>query len=118
MEDKANGSAVIETMVGELDGVLAVEPQGGKVARAYAVEPQVEAGQVFLPADAPWVGDFIEECAAFPNGKNDDQVDQMTQALTRMHLREGDGWVPTVPTEEREDARNEVASYRSNSVDM
>ena len=32
---------------------------------------------------APWVGDFIEECAAFPNGAYNDQVDAMTQALLR-----------------------------------
>ena len=30
-----------------------------------------------------WALDLIEECAAFPNGDNDDQVDSTTQALTR-----------------------------------
>ena len=35
---------------------------------------------------APWVNDFIEECAAFPNGAHDDQVDAMTQALIRWNL--------------------------------
>lgn len=35
---------------------------------------------------APWVTDFIEECAAFPNGTHDDQVDAMTQALLRWNL--------------------------------
>ena len=29
---------------------------------------------------------FIEECAAFPNGAHDDQVDAMTQALLRWHM--------------------------------
>jgi hypothetical protein len=33
------------------------------------------------------VDDFIEECAAFPHGRNDDQVDQMTQALRRIRTR-------------------------------
>jgi phage terminase large subunit-like protein len=32
------------------------------------------------------VNDFIEECAAFPNGAHDDQVDAMTQALLRWHI--------------------------------
>jgi phage terminase large subunit-like protein len=32
------------------------------------------------------VSDFIEECAAFPNGAHDDQVDAMTQALLRWNL--------------------------------
>ena len=49
------------------------------------VSPLIEAGNVYLPHPdyAPWVGDFIEECAAFPNGAHDDQVDAMTQALLR-----------------------------------
>ncbi len=47
--------------------------------------PLVEAGNVYLPHPdyMPWVKDFIEECAAFPNGAHDDQVDAMTQALLR-----------------------------------
>jgi predicted phage terminase large subunit-like protein len=32
---------------------------------------------------ASWVEDFIEECAAFPQGRYDDQVDAMSQALLR-----------------------------------
>ena len=34
----------------------------------------------------PWVDGFVEECAAFPNGKNDDQVDAMTQMILRWHM--------------------------------
>jgi hypothetical protein len=36
------------------------------------------------PAIAPWVMDYIEEHASFPNGRYDDQVDQTTQALQRL----------------------------------
>ena len=32
------------------------------------------------------MNDFIEECAAFPNGAHDDQVDAMTQALLRWNM--------------------------------
>lgn len=69
----------------ELPGILPVTPEGGKVARAAAVSPLIEAGNVYLPHPQfmPWVSDFIEECAAFPNGAYDDQVDAMTQALLR-----------------------------------
>jgi hypothetical protein len=35
------------------------------------------------PSIAPWVTEFIEECAAFPNAY-DDQVDAMSQALNRL----------------------------------
>ena len=88
IEDKANGSAVIQMLAHEIPGLIPVNPQGGKIARASAISPLVEAGNVYLPhpACAPWVEDFIEECAAFPNGAHDDQVDAMTQALLRWHM--------------------------------
>lgn len=89
VEDKANGTAVIDTLRHELSGLIAVEPEGGKVARAQAVSPQIEAGNVYLPdpGEVPWVDAFVEECVAFPNGAHDDQVDAMTQALLRFATR-------------------------------
>lgn len=86
IEDKANGPAVISTLKREISGLIPVEPQGSKEARANAVSPQIEAGNVYLPdpSIAPWIHDFIEECAAFPTGAHDDQVDAMTQALLRL----------------------------------
>jgi predicted phage terminase large subunit-like protein len=88
IEDKANGSAVIQMLQHEIPGILPVNPSGGKVARAQAISPLVEAGNVYLPHPdyAPWVNDFIEECAQFPNGAHDDQVDAMTQALLGWHM--------------------------------
>lgn len=89
VEDKANGPAVIASLKHDIPGLIAVNPQGGKVVRAQAVSPDVEAGNVYLPdpSIAPWVHDFIEECTAFPTGANDDQVDAMTQALARWIVR-------------------------------
>ncbi len=88
IEDKANGSAVIQMLAQEIPGILPVNPSGGKIARAAAVSPLIEAGNVYLPHPlyAPWVNDFIEECAAFPNGAHDDQVDAMTQAIIRWNM--------------------------------
>jgi len=88
IEDKANGSAVIQMLSNDIPGILPVNPEGGKVARAAAVSPLIEAGNVYLPHPQfmPWVNDLIEECAAFPNGAHDDQVDAMTQALLRWNM--------------------------------
>jgi phage terminase large subunit-like protein len=36
---------------------------------------------------APWVSGLVEECAAFPQGAHDDQVDALTQALNRLVLQ-------------------------------
>jgi predicted phage terminase large subunit-like protein len=90
VEDKANGTAIIETLRRKIAGVMAVEPKGGKVARVNAVSFAIESGHVYLPEDKPFTNDFIEECAAFPNGKNDDQVDGMSQALARLLWVQGD----------------------------
>ena len=88
VEDKANGTAVIDSLRRSIPGMVPVEPQGGKETRAYAVSPLVEAGNVYLPPidTHPWVGDLIEEAATFPQGAHDDQVDALTQALAYLHI--------------------------------
>lgn len=85
VEDKANGPAIIAMLQNKIGGMIAINPQGGKVARVNAVSPYIEAGNVYLPRQAEWIHDFVEECAAFPKGKNDDDVDAMSQALNRMY---------------------------------
>lgn len=96
VEDKANGSAVMSVLRREIPGLIAVEPQGGKEARAHAAAPEVEAGNVYLPEDLipcpidpedRWAATptdaFIHEAGTFPRGANDDQVDAFSQALIR-----------------------------------
>ena len=85
VEDKANGTAVIDYLKKEISGLIPVEPMGGKEVRASAISPQWEAGNIFLPHPTicPWINDFIEELIQFPQGKNDDCVDAMSQMLTR-----------------------------------
>ena len=87
IEDKANGSAVIQMLQFEIPGIIPVNPEGGKIARAAAVSPLIEAGNIYLPHPQymPFVYDFLGECAMFPNGAHDDQVDSMTQGLLRWH---------------------------------
>jgi predicted phage terminase large subunit-like protein len=54
-----------------------------KLSRANAVAPLLESGMVWYPEGKEWAEDLVEECAAFPNGNNDDQVDVTTMALQR-----------------------------------
>lgn len=91
IEDKANGSAVIQILSREVPGLIPVEPEGGKVSRAHSAAPGVEAGNYYLPHPAlyGWVSEFIESCAAFPNAAHDDDVDAFTQAAIRMTTRAG-----------------------------
>ena len=58
-----------------------------KISRANAVSPMLESGMVWYPEDEEFAQDMVEECAAFPNGTNDDQVDVMVMAL--MRFRQG-----------------------------
>jgi len=88
VEDAANGPAVIQTLRDELAGIIAVRPMGSKESRAYAVQPDIEAGNVYLPHPRlkPWVESFITTCAGFPNVPHDDDVDAMTQAIIRLRV--------------------------------
>ena len=73
IEDKANGSAIIQTLQREMY-CIPVQPIGGKVARVNAISAAIESGHVYVPdpAKAPWVNDFIDQFTAFPNGAHDD----------------------------------------------
>lgn len=86
IEDKANGPAVMQMLKNELQGMIPVEPEGGKESRAYAITPIFESGNVYLPHPlyAPWVNEVIEELVSFPNGAHDDDVDALTQALVKL----------------------------------
>jgi predicted phage terminase large subunit-like protein len=83
VEEKANGAAVIDTLQKEITGIIAVDPEGGKEARAAATTPQVEAGNVYIPLHAKWRDKYIEEHAVFPKAAHDDAVDQQSQILLR-----------------------------------
>lgn len=103
IEDKANGSAIIQTLQKELF-CIPVNPRGGKVARVHAVSPMIEAGHVFVPERGPWVEDYLDQWTAFPTGRHDDMVDSSSQALSWLlnasgavveeeeQVQEGDLW--------------------------
>ena len=84
VEDKANGTAVIETLKKAIVGICPINPTESKESRATSVTPLWEAGNVHLPNPTlcPWVKtDLVPELLYFPGGKHDDQVDAMSQAL-------------------------------------
>jgi predicted phage terminase large subunit-like protein len=89
IEDKANGPAVANLLEGEILGIELVNPKKGKIDRATAILPLWEDYHVWLPppdvldpiTNKPWVPDLIKELKSFPAGKNDDQVDTISQAL-------------------------------------
>jgi predicted phage terminase large subunit-like protein len=62
-------------------GVRYLTPNTSKVERMSNETYALERGEVRLPEKAPWKEAFLAEVTAFPNGKYDDQVDSMSQAL-------------------------------------
>lgn len=104
IEDKANGSAIIDTLKYNTKAppIVGVNPMGGKYSRAQAVSPFVASLAVHIPNDftaaenkeIEWDGPdgaylsgtdkFIIQHAKFPFMKHDDMVDADTQALTRL----------------------------------
>lgn len=102
IEDKANGSAIIQTLRTEMF-CIPINPQGGKVARVNAIAPAIESGHVFLPdpEGAPWVDTFIDQFSVFPNGAHDDIVDAASQCLNRMIFSTGIVPPKELPIEER-----------------
>ena len=90
IEDKANGTAILNSLKGVVRSLIPISPKDSKVARLVACEPEIEAGNIHLPNPDfnPWVkNDFIPEVTSFPKAENDDQVDAMTQYLNRARVR-------------------------------
>lgn len=83
VEDKANGSAVISSLKRSQAGYIvhAVEPDGGKVARANACTPQFNQGRVFFPRYHPVTPTLVSQMLKFPGDTYDDLVDATTQAV-------------------------------------
>lgn len=102
IEDKANGSAILDVLRYEpgIPPLVAIEPRGGKLARAQATSNFVSGGGCYIPtdftedeaADIDWDGrndvaprdKFIQQHASFPFGKRDDMVDMQTQGISRI----------------------------------
>jgi len=86
IEEAANGAAVIQTLRGEIMGIIPINPRTAKEARLQAVAHVYEAGNVHYPDPNifPWVEVNIEELVSFPNATNDDTVDTATMAISQL----------------------------------
>lgn len=122
IEEKANGAAVISYLRGVVGGLVAWNPTESKEARAHACAPVVEAGDIELPSFATFTEAFVHECAVFPNGAHDDQVDNFTQIAIKL-LLEGSGggdWLAELESEQRDPRALEAhgtAQWSTNQAD-
>ena len=82
IEDKASGTQLIQELIAEgLYAITRYEPSGDKVMRMHAQTAMIENGFVHLPAEAPWLAEYLHELTTFPKGRHDDQADSTAQAL-------------------------------------
>jgi predicted phage terminase large subunit-like protein len=88
VEDKANGPAVMNALSRTVFGMIPIEPEGSKYARASAISPLTESGNVVLPTAEllPNVEELLEEARNFPNSTHDDTIDALSQAINRLLL--------------------------------
>lgn len=84
-EPGAGGKQLVDYYVRQLKGysVSADRPSADKLVRAAPVSSQAEAGNVKLVKGA-WIGPFLDELEAFPDGSHDDQVDAMSGAFGQL----------------------------------
>jgi len=60
---------------------VGVVPEGDKLTCVSNQLEKFANRQMFCPEEAPWLVDFENELFGFPNGRYDDQVDALIQAL-------------------------------------
>lgn len=72
-------------------GVRSESPNGDKATRAMPFAAAAEAGEIKLlvtndPEKDAWIQPFLDECAVFPFGRHDDQVDAAADAYNELTL--------------------------------
>lgn len=85
IEDKDAGQQLIQQIRHDKDNkipVIAYNPGSlDKETRLDAETSTMEAGDVWLPEDAPWVDPFLEELTSIPAAPHDESGDTLSQAL-------------------------------------
>tara|TARA_E500000318_G_scaffold112050_1_gene133657 strand:- start:4584 stop:6131 length:1548 start_codon:yes stop_codon:yes gene_type:complete len=85
IEDKASGQSLIQELKNQSGmAIIPYKVSSDKVSRVSAITDLIEGGRVFLPKNAAWLDDFIEEAVSFPNGTHDDQIDALSMALDKL----------------------------------
>jgi predicted phage terminase large subunit-like protein len=84
VEQAGSGISLIQYLRKERIPCITYRPKEDKVVRAALVLPIFYAGRVYLVSregSNAWVEPYVNELVSFPNGRFDDQVDSLVQAL-------------------------------------
>jgi predicted phage terminase large subunit-like protein len=84
IEDASTGTALAQELRSAYFGgaVQLVPIERDKIGRLYVNQAKFAAGLVLFPKEAPYMPELLAELLTFPQGKTDDQVDSISQALS------------------------------------
>lgn len=109
IEDKASGTSLGQQLIAETAlPVALISVFTDKFLRANVATPLFEAGKVFLPREAGWVDEYVDELCSFPAVKHDDQVDATSQAME--HFRLHPAWDGSLPDDSDDDLDHKAFS--------
>lgn len=91
--------------------VRSVPDKGDKLTKATTALIRTEAGQVYFPADAPWLPEWEDEILSFPNGSNDDQPDTLSTAAAEVF------WIGGAGEPEEEQLAREAAEEKARKAE-
>ena len=90
IEDKSSGTGLIQNIQrSQMIPIKGVQVDADKYTRVLGIQGFIESGYVYLPNDADWVADLIDECEKFTatdSHKHDDQVDTLVHVLTELMM--------------------------------
>lgn len=80
IEDAGTGKSLWQEFYtkGPLRPIM-IPPRGSKEDRFTACFAEIEAGNILIPSEMPWLEAFRRELKSFPTGRYDDQVDSVSQ---------------------------------------
>jgi predicted phage terminase large subunit-like protein len=82
IEDASTGVALAQELGKKGDFfVTPIKIDRDKIGRLYVQQGKFSAGRVWFPRSAPFLADLEMELLTFPQGRHDDQVDSIAQAL-------------------------------------
>lgn len=112
IESRMFGTTLVYAMGRAGVPITELEADVDKVTRALAASPLVKQHRVWLPRHAPWLDEWLDEHADFPNTTHDDQVDT-TGYAARVLLTH---WLAPETAEATE--RRRMAAQTSGEIDL
>jgi len=108
VEEKASGKSAVQEMQRINIPVKGVQVNRDKIARANQSTPPFESGNVYFPY-AEYTDRIIAQLTGFPNTKNDDIVDSITQFIN--WARENTSSMPIVVSSGKRKTKTILRGY-------